>query len=202
VWIGQSVSHFCLSPESGAIADMAAPTLRAKSGCEHPQQTVWLFGHLVGKRQQQVRYLEAQRSRRLEIDHQPEFSRLRDRQIGTLFALEDRPALNADLAPRIRFHNSSRLGNQHPSLTSAAPSRRDRSGCRSWPRAAKQSAAPSRHGTDRGCWVGRSGPGSRPCATSTIRRPNVDVGKSESCTLRRRRQCWRRSPGLLQVVGK
>src|SRR5262245_47868810 len=64
-----------------------------------------------------------------------------------------------------------RLGHRRSPLTSAALSRRDRSGCRSWPRVARRSAAPCRHETDRGCWVARSEPVSKTCATSTIRRP-------------------------------
>jgi hypothetical protein len=74
---------------SGGIADIPDRPLRANTGPEQLQQKSQLFDHLVGKRQQPVRHLDAERSRRLEVDHQLELGRLRDRQIGGLGAFED-----------------------------------------------------------------------------------------------------------------
>src|SRR5262249_8713996 len=48
-----------------------------------------LFHDLVGARQQHRRYVEAQRPRRPQVDHQLVFGRRLHRQIGRLLALED-----------------------------------------------------------------------------------------------------------------
>ena len=50
-----------------------------------------LLDYLVGKGKNRRWYREVERLRRLEVDHQFEFSRLLDRQIGRLLALEDTP---------------------------------------------------------------------------------------------------------------
>jgi hypothetical protein len=53
--IMQLPAYFCLSPESGVIADMLAPTLRATSGPGAAQQKGILFDDLVGAREQRRR---------------------------------------------------------------------------------------------------------------------------------------------------
>jgi hypothetical protein len=45
--------------------------------------------HLVGKRQELVRHVEAQRLGGPEVDHQLELGRLQDRQVGWLRAFEE-----------------------------------------------------------------------------------------------------------------
>src|SRR5260370_10838853 len=57
-----------------------------------------LFDHLVGLRQERARHGEPERLGGLEVDHQFEFGRLLDRQIGRLGAVEDLSGVNADLA--------------------------------------------------------------------------------------------------------
>ena len=49
----------------------------------------FLLDHLVGAQQQRGRHSETERFGRLHIDHQFEFGRLLDRQIGRLGALQD-----------------------------------------------------------------------------------------------------------------
>ena len=51
-----------------------------------------LFNHHVGARKQRRRYGEAERPGGLEIDHELEFGRLLDRQIGRLVTPENLPA--------------------------------------------------------------------------------------------------------------
>src|SRR5580704_7281547 len=57
-----------------------------------------LLDHLVGDGEQRRRHVEAQRLGSLEIDNQLEFSRLRDWQVGRLFAPENTPGIDTDLA--------------------------------------------------------------------------------------------------------
>jgi hypothetical protein len=52
-----------------------------------PKQTASLFDHLVGKREQLIRNLKAERLGGLEVDHQLEFGGLLDGQIGWLLAI-------------------------------------------------------------------------------------------------------------------
>jgi hypothetical protein len=58
------------------------------------------FNHLAGTCEQRGGYSKAERLGSLEIDHQLEFSRLLDRQIGGIGALEDFSCLMADQAKR------------------------------------------------------------------------------------------------------
>src|SRR5262249_1361447 len=61
--------------------------LRAKNGCEQPQQSNPLFDHLVGAGEQRGWHLEAERLGGIEIDHELELGQLDDRQVGRLLAL-------------------------------------------------------------------------------------------------------------------
>src|ERR1700690_1361169 len=61
------------------------------------QQTESLFDHLVGDGEHPWRHLDAERARRLQVDGEFEFGRLRDRQVGGLGALEDIAGIDADL---------------------------------------------------------------------------------------------------------
>src|SRR5215470_310602 len=60
------------------------------------------FDHLVGEREELVRNFQSKRLRRPEIDHELEFRRLHDRQIGRLLPFEDEACIHADLTIRIR----------------------------------------------------------------------------------------------------
>ena len=63
-----------------------------KNRTHTPQQTVSLFDHVVGERQQLRWHFEAERPGGPEVDHELEFGGLHDRQIGGLLPLEIRPA--------------------------------------------------------------------------------------------------------------
>src|SRR2546427_9272447 len=54
-----------------------------------------LFDHLVGEREQIVGDFDAERSGGLEVDHELEFGRLQDWQVGGVFALENPPGVEA-----------------------------------------------------------------------------------------------------------
>src|SRR5262245_19286429 len=58
-------------------------------GREQSQQCSRLFDHLVSKREQLVRNLEAERLLRFEVDRQFKFGRLHDRQVGRLDTFEN-----------------------------------------------------------------------------------------------------------------
>ena len=75
--------------ESGHKQDDHALTLRAISGSMHRKKMyrVSLFDHLVGGRLQRQRHGNAERLGGLEVDHELEFCRLLDGQIGWLRAL-------------------------------------------------------------------------------------------------------------------
>src|SRR5262245_2073900 len=60
-------------------------------------RAVSLFDHLVGKREHLVRNIDAERIRGLEVDHQLEFGRLHDRQVGNLFPLQNPAGVDTDL---------------------------------------------------------------------------------------------------------
>jgi hypothetical protein len=67
------------SSDSGHNQDVPAGSLRAKTGCEQPQQRGPLFDHLVGEREQLVWHGEAKHPGRLSVDDQFELARLHDR---------------------------------------------------------------------------------------------------------------------------
>ena len=64
-----------------------------------------LFDHLVGGDQQRSRNRETERLSRLQVDGELEFSRLHDRKVSRLFALEN----TADIEPGIA-KNSRKAG--------------------------------------------------------------------------------------------
>ena len=66
-----------------------------------PQQRKSLFDHLVGDREHVLRYLDAERSRRLQVDGELELGRLQHRQVGGLRAFEDFTGIDADLTKRV-----------------------------------------------------------------------------------------------------
>jgi hypothetical protein len=59
--------------------------------CREQMQHGMLFDHLVGASEQQRRHVEAERLRRLEVDHQLELGWLLNRQIARLDSLEELP---------------------------------------------------------------------------------------------------------------
>jgi hypothetical protein len=67
-----------------------------------PQQIPCLFDHLVGAREQHRRDFETKRPGGRQIDDQLELTRLHDRQVSGVGALEDATGIDADLTIRIR----------------------------------------------------------------------------------------------------
>ncbi len=64
-----------------------------------------LFDHLVGARLHCRRHVEAERLSRLQIDVEPDFGGLLDRQVARFFALENPAGINARQAvclPKVR----------------------------------------------------------------------------------------------------
>jgi hypothetical protein len=57
-----------------------------------------LLNHLVGDGEKSLRHLNAERSRRLQIDHELKLGRPQHRQIGGLLTFEDAPDVDAGLA--------------------------------------------------------------------------------------------------------
>jgi hypothetical protein len=102
-----------------------------------------LFNHLAGTGEQRGGYFKAERLGCLEIDHQLEFGRLLDRQIGGLGALEDfsrvmadqakgrseagsiadQPAGSGKFTPRIDRRNGTARCQRHELLAPAAQER-------------------------------------------------------------------------------
>src|SRR5262249_38139530 len=81
---------------------MQRTTRRAKRRPEQMQQPVRLFNHLVGTGEQHRRDFEAEHPRDLQIDDKLELGSPRDWQVGRLFALQDPPGVNTDLAKQVR----------------------------------------------------------------------------------------------------
>jgi hypothetical protein len=81
------------------------------------QQIKVLFDHLVSAREQRRRDVEAERLRRLEVDHHFEFGRLHDREIASLRALENAAAFGPELTSRdALIRHSTLLNDGAPSL--------------------------------------------------------------------------------------
>src|SRR5262249_36350761 len=57
--------------------------------------------HLVGEQLQRVGHLDAEQSRRLQVDDELELGRLQDRQVCGLCALKDLTGVDADLTKRV-----------------------------------------------------------------------------------------------------
>src|SRR5580704_2833251 len=68
----------------------------------HRNKTASLFDHIVGDGEHPWRHLDAERSRRLQVDDELEFGRLQHRQVRGLGALEDAAGIDADLMKRVR----------------------------------------------------------------------------------------------------
>jgi hypothetical protein len=68
----------------------------------HRSKVAPLFDHLVGNGEHARRNSEAERLRRLEIDHQLEFGGLKDRKIGKFRTFENSAGVNAGLPDAIR----------------------------------------------------------------------------------------------------
>ena len=76
----------------------------------HSSKQAASLDHLVGEREQLVGDFKAERLRGLEVDHEFEFCRLHNRQIGRLLALENAAGIDAGLTIPIgnaRRRNSS-----------------------------------------------------------------------------------------------
>src|SRR4051812_37213896 len=65
------------------------------------QQIASLFDHLVGGRLQCERHCNAERLGGLEINHQLEFGRLHDWQVGGLLSFENTANIDAGLTERV-----------------------------------------------------------------------------------------------------
>ena len=61
-----------------------------------------LLNYFVSEQLQRVRYLNAKRSGRLQVDDEFEFGGLHDGKVGGLRALENLTSVEADLTPRVR----------------------------------------------------------------------------------------------------
>src|SRR5262249_872222 len=60
-----------------------------------------LFDHLVGAGEERWRHIETERPGRLQIDDELKLSRLQDRKVGRLRALQDLSSVGADLTKTI-----------------------------------------------------------------------------------------------------
>src|SRR5262245_6591341 len=86
-------------------------TQSARTGCEQPQQgSSPLLDHLVGAGEQRGRNFNTYRFRCLEIDHQPEASRLLDRQATSFGTFEDTIDITRSSSEHINFIGP--IGNQ------------------------------------------------------------------------------------------
>jgi hypothetical protein len=86
----------CLSPDSGGIADIPQPPLRATFGLMRRGNNA-LFDHLVGNRKQSGRERQANRFGSLLVDDQVELGRLVDRQVGRLAPIENATGIDTGL---------------------------------------------------------------------------------------------------------
>src|SRR6516165_8974556 len=85
----------------------------------HRSKNDSLLDHLVGASRKSSRHLDAKRSSSAQIDHKLERSRLQDRQIGRLFALEDATGIDAHLT--IRVVEVCTVAHQPPSCGKLTP---------------------------------------------------------------------------------
>src|SRR6516225_8436711 len=76
------------------------------------------FNELVGEQLDRVGHLDAERSGRLQVDHELKFRRLQDRQVGGLGALENLTGIRADLT--IHLYTIRRVAHQPANFDSHA----------------------------------------------------------------------------------
>src|SRR5262249_61767817 len=82
-------------------------TITSKPTCTCP------VDHLVGNGKQCRRNVEAERTGRLEVDHELELSRLHERQIGWPLALENAGGVDAGLTVGIQIELAGRGASSH-----------------------------------------------------------------------------------------
>src|SRR5262245_56665579 len=114
------VGYACAQAMRDKVGSAAAPAaicrmcLRWGSFISIPPSVVRLFDHLVGAGEQRRGDFDVEQSCSLEVDHQLEFGRLHNRQIGGLSALEDTSSIDTNLA--IHVGNTSAIAHQPAGL--------------------------------------------------------------------------------------
>jgi hypothetical protein len=72
------------------------PPVSMSAMCHEPTSPC-LLDHLIGKREQPIRHVEAEPLGGLEIENKFEFGGLHDRQVGWVLAFENPPGIDANL---------------------------------------------------------------------------------------------------------
>src|SRR6516162_1665177 len=101
-------------------------TFCIKSVWDVPSQTLWIhpsfafsFDHLVGAGEQRGRHFEAERPRRLKVDHQLELNRLHHRKVGGYYATEN--LADVDPALAVLLNNAGTIAHQAAGYRELAP---------------------------------------------------------------------------------